>query len=183
MRCRASIAILLAFAACSVSFQAAPYSVAPENLPTLGQLHPKTASVGAFTSTHPAQSEVGCRGTGHLKTPGGELYTDYIRGAVIAELRAASVYADTGGSVTLTANVDSIDASSWKGYWDIAMTMHSSNGRSLRETERFLFRYTPGTADADCDATAKAFTPAVQALLTKLFNDPEFATLMTPATG
>jgi hypothetical protein len=55
-----------------------------------------------------------------MKTPAGETYADFIRQALIDELKIAAVY-DAAAPVTLTGHVNSIDFSSMAGQSVLAL--------------------------------------------------------------
>jgi hypothetical protein len=90
----------------------------------------------------------------------------------------AEVYA-TSAPVMLTGTVDCLDFSSgWTdAAWKIAMTLRSSNGRriSIAEEYKFAGSFEGYTA---CPQTAQAMMPAVQNLVQKAVQHPEFKQLM-----
>jgi len=179
------LAILVA-SGCS-SYAIPRYGVSAENVTSLRKLGQKV-NVGRFTASTPGKTEIGCRAAGPVKTPDERPFEDYIRRALIDELKVAEMLSDSA-TVTLTGNLDRIDFDSMKGEWMMDQTFTSSNGRSLTVSSTYGFRTGPafvfhqigGQAAADeraCAETAHAFPAAVQVLIGKLVHHPEFAALL-----
>lgn len=158
------------------TYAASRYSINADNVVALRQLSGKTVGVGQFTSTQPPQSEVVCRAVGPIKTPDGESYSDFIRKALVDELKIAAIYSDNA-PVMLTGNLNSIDVTTFTGGWSLSLTVNSSNGRSLTESENYKFTssYFGETA---CNQTAQAFMPAVQNLIGRVVRNPAFRSLI-----
>jgi hypothetical protein len=98
----------------------------------------------------------------------------------VAELTLAELYAPSA-PVALRGHLDALDFASgvyWSdASWTIAITLTSSNGRSLAAREIYSFAASYG-ADAGCQNTAHALMPAVQSLVGKLVRDPGFSALI-----
>ncbi len=184
---RQLIVLLLAVlvsSACA-SYTVPRYGLSAENITGLRKLG-ATVNVGRFTATTPAQTEIRCRASGPVRTPDGRPFEDYIRRALVDELKVAEMLSDSA-PVTLTGNLDKIDFNSMAGDWTMHLTATSSNGRSLSVSSKYGFSTGPlfylgggGTAAAEraCAETAQAFAPAVQVLIGKLVHHPEFAALL-----
>lgn len=171
--------LAISFAAISAgcSTYAAPrYAVSTDNVVALRALNGNTVNVGAFEATEPGKSEIMCRGVGPIKTPDGEPYSEFIRKAFLDELRMANVYSPNA-PVTLTGHLDTVDFSSASGQWNLAMTINSSNGKSLSVSENYAFT-TSFYGETACNQTAQAFMPAVQNLVGKVVRSPEFPVLL-----
>ena len=175
---------VLVSSACS-SYTVPRYGLSAENITGLRKLGAKV-NVGRFTATTPAQTEIRCRASGPVKTPDGRPFEDYIRRALVDELKVAEMLSDSA-PVTLTGHLDKIDFNSMAGDWTMHLTATSSNGRSLSVSSKYGFSTGPvfyvgggGTAAAEraCAETAQAFAPAVQVLIGKLVHHPEFAALL-----
>ncbi len=175
--------VILVSAACTSS-TIPRYGLSAENVIGLRKLGQKV-NVGRFTATTPGQTEISCRAVGPVKTPDGRPFEDYIRRALIDELKVAEMLSDSA-PVTLTGNLDKIDFNSMSGDWTMAFTFTSSNGRSLAVSSKYGYSTGPifipggGTAGAvrACSETAQAFAPAVQVLIGKFVHHPEFAALL-----
>jgi hypothetical protein len=175
-----AILVLLALAVmvsgCS-TYATSRYSVSTDNVVALRSLNGKLVNVGLFTSSTPGQSEIMCRGVGPIKTPDGETFSEFIRKALIDDLRIANVYSPQA-PVTLTANLDSIDFSSTGGLWNISMTVKSSNGKSMAAKEEYSYT-SSWYGETACNQTAQALMPAVQNLVGKIVRSTEFVSLVS----
>lgn len=172
--------VIISFAAlasgCS-TYSATRYSINTDNVVALRTLNGKTVNVGAFAATKPGENEIMCRGVGPIKTPDGEAFSEFVHKALLDELKIANVYS-TKAPVTLTGNLDAIDFSSASGGWNLALTVKSSNGKSMSVSESYLFT-TSFYGETACNQTAQAFMPAVQNLVGKVVRSPEFPMLVT----
>src|SRR5438034_11536378 len=93
---RQLIVLLLAVlvsSACS-SYTVPRYGLSAENITGLRKLGAKV-NVGRFTATTPAQTEIRCRASGPVKTPDGRPFEDYIRRALVEELKVAEMLSDS----------------------------------------------------------------------------------------
>jgi hypothetical protein len=174
-----ALAVICASAAmtgCS-TYSASRYSISADNIEALRSLSGKTINVGAFTSTTPGQTEIMCRGVGPIKTPDGEPFSDFVRKALVDEMRMANTYS-ANAPITLTGNLDAIDFSSHGGSWNLALTVKSSNGKSLSASENYAYK-SSFYGETACNQTAHALMPAVQNLVGKVVRSPEFPSLVT----
>jgi len=178
MRVRLSFALIAALVSGCSTYSVARYSVSTHNVVALRSLNGKVLNVGAFTATTPGQKEIMCRGVGPIKTPDGEPFSDFVRKALLDELRIANAYSATA-PVTLTGNLDSIDFSSNSGNWNLALTVKSSNGKSMSVSESFAYT-TSFYGETACNQTAQALMPAVQNLVGKVVRSQEFTSLVSP---
>jgi hypothetical protein len=155
------------------------YSISADNVVALRAVPNSGISVGAFTQAPiPNQNpnSIMCRGVGPIKTPDGETFADFLRSSLVSELKIAGAYA-AGAPVQLTGRLDNIDFSSVSGAWNLGLTVFSSNGRSISIAEKYGYTssYYGETA---CNQTAQALMPAVQDLLGKLVQAPDFPSLL-----
>jgi hypothetical protein len=169
----AAVALL---AACS-TYSVSRYSVSTDDVFALRKLSPNSVSVGTFTSEQNA-SEMMCRGVGPIKTPDGEPYAEYVRRALISELKIAGAYSDEA-PLQLTGSLNRANFSSGSGVWNLVLALRSSNGRTVAVTEDYKYTTSFG-GDTACNQTAQALMPAVQDLLGKAIANPQFAGLVTP---
>lgn len=170
-------AVVVLASGCS-TYSASRYSISTDNVVALRLLNGKTVNVGVFSASTPGQTEIMCRGVGPIKTPDGETFTDFVRKALLDELRIANAYSSSA-PVTITGNLDAVDFSSSSGNWNLALTVRSSNGKSMSVLESYSYTssYYGETA---CNQTAQAFMPAVQNLVGKVVRSPEFMALISP---
>jgi len=153
------------------------YSASTDNVIALRSLDGQVTNIGSFTATGDAnKSEIMCRGVGPIKTPDGEIFPEYVRKALLDELRLANSYSPSA-QITLTGNLDSIDFSSNSGNWNLALTVKSSNGKSMSVAESYKFT-SSFYGETACNQTAQALMPAVQNLVGKVVRSPEFPSLL-----
>jgi hypothetical protein len=159
------------------TYAASRYSISVDTVSALRAYRGQSVMVGPFTATEPGRSQITCRGVGPIKTPDGESFEAFIRKALVDELTMAEIHASEA-PVTLTGHLDKIDFSSQVGAaWTIAVTIRSSNGRSLAVEEAYGYKssYYGETA---CNQTAHALMPAVQNVVSKIVRHPGFAALL-----
>lgn len=169
-------AIAILVSGCS-TYSASRYSISTDNVVALRSLNGKTVNIGTFSASTPGQTEIMCRGVGPIKTPDGEPFADFVRKALLDELRIANAYSSSA-PVMITGNLDAIDFSSNSGNWNLALTVKSSNGKSMSVSESY--KYTSSFyGETACNQTAQAFMPAVQNLVGKVVRSPEFMALVS----
>jgi hypothetical protein len=176
MKLALSLAIVALLASGCSTYSAARYSISPDNDIALRSLNGKVVNVGAFGSATPGQKEIMCRGVGPIKTPDGEPFSEFVRKALLDELRIANAYS-VSAPATLTGNLDGIDFSSAGGSWSLALTVNSSNGKSMSVSETYPYT-TSFFGETACNQTAQALMPAVQNLVGKIVRAPEFVNLV-----
>ena len=142
----------------------------------LRSLNGTKLNVGGFSASKPGQTEIMCRGVGPIRTPDGQTFENFIRKALVDELKIAEVYSSSA-SVTLVGNLDSIDFSSNSGTWNLALTINSSNGNTLSVSENYSYA-TSFYGETACYQTAQALMPAVQNLVGELVSIAEFNSLI-----
>lgn len=154
------------------------YSISADTNLAIKALGVSSVSVGAFSG--PAEFESACRAAGPLAAPDGMSHTAYIKKTLEDELKIAGAYAASSPRVTLTGIVDRLAFSSSRGLtggsWDIDLRLRSSNGREMSASERYEFKSGFDALTA-CKQTAEAFMPAVQNLIGKVVQSPEFKDL------
>lgn len=151
------------------------YSNSADTVNELKNYQGAGVSVGAFTATTPARNSLMCRAVGPVKTPDGEPFENFLRNALIAELKLADVYLENGG-VAITANLDKIQFDSFSGTWDIGLQLKSAAGDDFSVAETYHYT-TSIIAYAACGQTAQAMMPAVQNLISKIVKHQRFARL------
>lgn len=175
MKVLALLLLTVATTGCS-TFAANRYSISADNVVALREFGTQTVGVGEFTSSEPGLSVLYCRMVGPIEVPDQKPFADYVRKALVDEMRIAKVYSDQA-PVTLTGNLDKIHFSSVTGTWELVLTVNSSNGSSTTVAETFDYTTSYFGAVA-CDQTAQALMPAVQNLIERLVTSPDFPRLI-----
>ena len=152
------------------------YSISADNVVALKQQKNTEVGVGQFTATKPNQTSIMCRGVGPIKTPDGETFEEFVRGALVSEMKIAEIYSETSRNI-ITGNLDAIDFNSSSGFWSLALTVKSSNGKQLKITEDYKYS-TSFVGDTACNQTAQALMPAVQNVIAKLVQHKEFPSML-----
>jgi hypothetical protein len=155
------------------------YSISADNVVALKTTVVNGVGVGAFSQApipNEDPNEIMCRAVGPIKTPDGESFADFVKTGFVSELKIAGVYAPAAPA-QLTGRLDTIGFSSVGGTWNLGLTVKSSNGRSMSVAEEYSYKssYYGETA---CNQTAQALMPAVQDLIAKVVQSPEFPTLL-----
>jgi hypothetical protein len=142
----------------------------------LRQFDGRAVNVGAFTAAAPGQSEIVCRAVGPIKTPDGEPFSEYVRKALVDEMKIAGIYNPTA-PISITGRLDKADFGSTSGTWLLTLTLASNNGATLTESETYRFT-TSFAAITACREAANAFMPAVQNLVERAVRNPGFQRLI-----
>jgi hypothetical protein len=164
-------AMALLLAGCG-TLAAPRYSSSADTIVALRDEVTQGLTVGAFTSSEAAQKKQVCRGVGYVVPPDSKPYAEYIRDALIAELKMAEKY-NQAGPITLTGHLDKVDMNSSAGRWAFSLTVQSSTGETVEVSETYQFETSFG-GDVACNQTAQALMPAVQDLILKLVKSPGF---------
>jgi len=162
------------------TYAASRYTTSVDTVTALRGFRGTSVAVAPFTAAKPGEAEITCRAVGPIKTPDGEPFEQFVRKALIDEMKMAEIYADSG-PVTLTGRLESIDFSSGltDAAWNIALTLTSSNGKSLAVAERYEYK-SSWYGETACNQTAHALMPAVQNLVGKTVRHPDFRLLLQP---
>lgn len=172
----AAVLFAVMLSGCS-TYSITRYSISTDNVVALRLLNGKTLNVGSFTATNPGQREIMCRGVGPIKTPDGESFSEFVRKALLDELKIANAYSQSS-KIIITGNLDQVDFSSASGNWNLAVTIKTSNGKSMTVSESYAFT-TSFYGETACNQTAQAFMPAVQNLVGKVVRSPDFINLIS----
>lgn len=175
MKCRSLLLILTGFLLAGCETYTAPrYGMSADNIVALRSLSPVRIKVSPFAE--PKQFDRGCRAAGPITAADDVGFAEYIRKALADELKVAGVY-DEGASLVLAGSVDNLAFSSTTGSWDIALTVTSSNGKSVSVKEHYEFPSAFAAVNA-CKRVADAYFPAVQNVIRKLVTSPDFRGLV-----
>jgi hypothetical protein len=134
--------------------------------------------IGPFVGQGAAESPLMCRASGRIHVDDGVSFADFVRRALIEEIRGAGALSEQA-PVTLTGTVSRFEFSTVMpmGTWTLELTLTSSNGRAVTATE--VHDFDVGRVGEDpCVLTAAAAVPAVQRLITRILKHPQFADLL-----
>lgn len=153
------------------------YSVSVDNNQALKQ-H-AGAAVRVTSMSAPASYDSNCRLMGPIQASDGMSIPQFVEKAFNDELKFAGIYSDSG--VALTGALTKIQFSSMagltNGWWDLGLTLTSSNGKAMSAENRYEFKSGFDGITA-CNQTAQALGPAVQDLINQVVTDPSFASLI-----
>ena len=180
MRLLALIFAISIMAGCT-TYTPQRYSISANNNVALKEAKVGNIAVGEFNG--PKNFSSACRAAGPISPPDNLSFQEYIRQALISELKVADVYNESNPKITISAEVDMLSFSSTRsllgGSWDVGMRVNSSNGKSAYVKEHYEFN-SGFVADIACKQTAEAFLPTVQNLIERLVKSTDFKKLATP---
>jgi hypothetical protein len=170
--------LTVAMLASGCSSTPARYAVSSDNKAALAPYAGKKVKVASIVATVPYDAS--CQLAGPIHAADGVTIPQFIEGAFNEELKAANVYGD--GGALLTGKLTRFDFSDGSdpdgGYWDLGLTLSSSNnGNSLHIENRYRF---PSAVNGvtPCNQTAQALGLAVQDLITQIIAYPDFSSLL-----
>lgn len=180
------IVLMLAFflGACTSLWTYMPphYSVSEDNAEAIKRFGVRNIDVGPFTKTSEFDKDCGIT-AGSIEMPGKLSLEGYIQQGLVEELKNAGMFDDVSPKITLSGTVEQLSFFSrrhiYTSTWDIGLRVTSSNGKSVYVTDHYNFDVGAGS-HADCQKIAEAYLPAVQKILGKFINSPEFKSLVTP---
>lgn len=183
---KSKIVLMLVFAlgACSqlLTYMPPPYRVSMESTAELKTIGGSNINVGPFTRTAEFDNDCGIT-AGSVVMPDKRSFEDYIRNGLVEELKAAGMFDDTAPKITLTGTIDQLSLFSrryiYTSTWSIGLLVKSSNGKSVHVTSQYNFDAGAGS-HADCQRVADSYMPAVQGILAKFIDSPEYQSLVTP---
>lgn len=177
-----TLAFLLAVAALLTACETPTtqrYAISADNNQAIKSLGVSNIGVRSFVA--PTNFSSTCRALGPMQVADGLNHTQYIQKAFEDELKIAGAYAQSAARVTIGGKLNKLEFSSSKGitggYWQIDLTLDSSNGRSLNVSEYYEFNSGFAANDA-CRNTAEAYSRAVQNLVGEAVKSPTFADLV-----
>ncbi len=173
------ILISLAISGCSTTSSGAQYKASMKNIVAIkdqvGSLD-KKVKLEDFSAANGANDTAWCRGMGPVSIGAGKTPSSFIHEALYEELFMAGIYSSTA-PLTISGRLDEIKFSSVSpAYWEMAITLKSSNGTSYQTKNRYGFD-TSWDAFSACKNVADAFPSAVQELLKQAILDNKFKTL------
>jgi hypothetical protein len=117
-----------------------------------------------------------CRLYGPIHGPDKMTIPEFIQDAFNDQLKFAEIY-DERSENQLTGTLNKVAFSSNGGWWDMEITLHSPNGRSVHVENRYNFE-TPFGTMAACNSATVALGSAAQDLIEKVVTDPGFGPLL-----
>jgi hypothetical protein len=155
----------------------ARYSVSMDNNQALK--HYEGAKIQLSSMSSPADYSSNCRMMGPIKASDGMTIPQFVQKAFNDEFKFAGIYSESGS--VLTGILTKIEFSSMSGitggWWDLGLTLASSNGRSMVIETRYPFESGFDGITA-CNQTAQALGPAVQDLIKSAVTNAQFAALV-----
>lgn len=170
------VVMILCVAGCS-TMTPARYSVSVDNNLILKKYTAKAVRLSAMSA--PDKYDSSCRLMGPIQASDGMSIPQFIAKAFNDEFKFAGIYSDSG--TMLDGQLQKIEFSSisglTNGWWDLSLTLKSSNGKLVSAQNRYEFK-SGFDAITACNQTAQALGPAVQDLIKKTISDPGFQTLL-----
>lgn len=175
------LVVLLAISLSGCSHVAERYQPSTNNLAALRAIAPAKISVGRFTEAPTvAKHEVGC-GANSISPPDGQSFAEYVRAALISELRLAGIYSETSSSALSGQLTEvSLDSSPFAATatWILALELQG-NGKTVAAADQYSFRSTTMNTTS-CEASTRRLHDAVQNVVSKAIQDRGFPGLLTP---
>ncbi len=168
-----SVFALLALAGCE-TFSFHQYSMSQRNIDaikqTMAEAGKSTLAIGEFNAAASGLSNVDCGINGQIRTPHQVPFVQYIRDALIDEVKKANAYSldQIEADKVITGYLDNIKLNSSNGSWDFKLIITFKSGKSFTVMESYPFD------GSSCEQSAAAFNPAVQDLIFNIINHPVF---------
>lgn len=160
------------------------YTSSAENVAALRAIAAGPVSVGTFSEAPGvAKAQIGCAAMS-ISPPDELTFADYVRTAFVAELKMANLYSQSAAVVISGKLISvSVDASalSFTGRWNFMLEL-SSNGRTLSAADQHTFRSQTLNMTA-CEGASHRLGDAVQNLISKIVQSPDFPALLEPAAS
>lgn len=173
--------IVCLLAGCS-TYPASLYSHSVANVHAMkikAEAKPIAVNLNEFTVSGNVEQEIKCRGVGPVAASPGKTYEKYIRDAMFDEFVLSGILKENA-AITLDGRLEAIDFSSGikDAEWNINLVIKSSNGNTASLVEKFPFS-SSFEGNSACRNTAFALAPAVQSLIRKFVNHPDFYKLVS----
>ena len=173
----AFVGALLLLAGCETT-NSIPYQVSTDNIMNMrANVDPdNTVRVDEFDTANEVDPSPTCRLMGPVKVAPGKTMAKYIEESFEKELYHSQLL-DLKSPVIIKGTLEKMDFSSVSpASWDISLRLQSSNGSTLIVSNNYGFD-TSFSAYGACQNVADAFGGAVQALLGKAIDNPDFVSL------
>jgi len=168
--------VALALSGC-ISMTPATYMVSTDAKAALQKYQGSRVAVGEIAN--PPSFDAMCRAVGNVQFGDGLSPGQFVARGLADELKYAGLQAAGGVRLdgALTRVAFSTSAGITGGWWDIGLTLRSSNGASMAIDHKYEFE-AGFVGPAACNNASRAFGPAVQQLVYKTITDPRFAGLV-----
>jgi len=175
-RALVATASVLALSGC-MTMTPANYMVSQESRATLSKYAGRKLAVMQVTG--PPRFDTMCRAVGDIQIVDGLTVAQFVAKGFNDEIKFAGLYSDNGTKLTssLTKAAFSSSSNLVNGYWELGLTLQSSNGQSMSVDSRYDFE-AGFVGPSACNNTSRALGPAVQKLVQKTVADPKFAGLL-----
>ena len=175
------LVVLLAVVVVSgcTSITAAPYSVSGDTHQALKNLTGANKIVVDELKSVTTYSWPLC-GQWFINAVDGLTISQFVSKALNDELKFADLH-DPGGrriSGEMTKMEFSSGINSRQGWWDLGVTLRSSNGVTVNTENRYTFESSSYASWTACNQTAQALNVATQDLILKLVSNPAFPSLL-----
>ncbi|MDP5133609.1 MAG: hypothetical protein NWQ54_22225 [Paraglaciecola sp.] len=171
--------ILIAMLTGCTSITTARYSVSIDNNQALKAYAGSAVKLESLTLG--TKYDADCRMAGPIMAIDKMTINQFVMKAINDELKFGNVYSESG--TKLTGTLTKVEFSSSEGltngWWDLYITLDSSNGKSMQASNKYDFK-SGFDAITACNNTAQALGPAVQDLINVIVSDPAFKELIAP---
>ncbi|TLD86541.1 hypothetical protein [Helicobacter sp. MIT 05-5294] len=166
----------LLFVGCGIKTQT--YHSSADNMLELKKYNTKV-KVGAFSANNAGENHILCRLAETISTPSGETFSEYIRKALIEELKIAGLY-DENSDIVIIGNLNNIYGSSMIGnaYWSFDITISQENTSKTFNVQSKTDYPSAYLAFTACTNMASTLNTGVKDLINKIITHKEFADIM-----
>lgn len=173
MKCKLIIGLMVTvLSGCSTTSMVPRYSPTTESIGILEKS--KKISVGSVRSL--GKDDMYCGMTGPISLPRGEAVSEYVKNALITELRNATVY-DSSAIFKVNMEIMPVRFSIYEGKWNLQGQIYLPNDESFPVAASYPFQLHL-TGELTCQLAAIAFTNAVKNLIYKTVSNKKFQSLV-----
>lgn len=168
--------LIFFFTGCGIKTQ--EYHSSADNVIELKKYSTKVA-VGNFSANNAGESHILCRLAETISTPSGEPFSEYIRKALIEELKIAGLY-DKNSNIVIIGNLNNIYGSSAlaNAYWEFDVTISQENTSKTFNIQSKTNYPSAFLAFTACTNMAATLNKDVKELVNKIIIHKEFADIM-----
>jgi len=159
------------------SYNVAKYNESAKNIKTIKSIKTQI-NIGKFTSKEKGEGAILCRAAGYVGTADEKPFAQYIKSALISELKRAGKF-NPKSKITISGHLEETDfnANIGTSNWIFKLKVISNNSKSIVVNTKYEFEGT-FIADYACTYVARAFVPAVQKLISDIVKHPGFGKLL-----
>ena len=169
--------ILVGIISTGCSYNVPKYGISAKNVNSIKNIKPKI-NIGNFTSKEKNKNSITCRAAGGVGTPDKKPFEQYIKSALISELKLAGKF-DPQSKIIISGHLEEIDFSANIGTsnWVFKLKAISNKSKSIIVNSKYEFEGS-FIADKACSEVAQAFVPAVQKLINNIVKHSGFKRLL-----